>query len=210
MPYIYKITNDVNDKVYIGKTGRTVEERWKEHRKRHKLPSLNRPLYNAMRKHGVEHFKIEVIEECCEDVLSLREQFWIDVYNSYFDGYNATFGGDGKRTGPSSYNSQLVFDLFNQGKLVREIVELTGYSKPVVTRILDALATSKEIRSIRGHLVTSTPVMMIDLHTNEELRAFSSAHEATTFFSGNGHGHILEVCKGKRKTAYGYKWKFIT
>lgn len=207
MPYIYKIVNDINDKVYIGKTCRTVEERWKEHCKRSKQVSLNRPLYNAMRKHGIEHFEVVLLEECTEEDVSLREQFWIDAYNSYHSGYNATFGGDGAKT---VCDTSLVFDLFDKGKLVREIVELTGYSKPTIIRILDAFNTSKEIRSIRGHLVTSTSVMMIDLHTNKELRAFSSAHEATKFFSGNGHGHILDVCKGKRKTAYGYKWKFIT
>ena len=61
MPYIYKITNTINNKVYIGKTVASIEERWKEHchdYKRHRCEK--RPLYAAMRKYGVEHFQIEL------------------------------------------------------------------------------------------------------------------------------------------------------
>ena len=64
MAYIYQITNDVNQKIYIGKTENSIEKRFKEHcwdasRERNE----KRPLYNAMRKYGVEHFHIELIEE---------------------------------------------------------------------------------------------------------------------------------------------------
>lgn len=55
-----------------------------------------RPLYNAMNKYGIHHFQIELVEECDLSVLSDREIYWIDYYNSYYTGYNATKGGDGK------------------------------------------------------------------------------------------------------------------
>ena len=95
MPYVYKITNDINNKVYIGQTTRTIEERFKEHlyevvRGRH----LDWPLYKAMKKYGVQHFKPEIIEETCD--LDERERFWIEVYRSFKDGYNATIGGGGR------------------------------------------------------------------------------------------------------------------
>ena len=205
MPYIYKITNINTNKVYIGKTSRTIQERWKEHCKQFNQDALNRPLYNAMKKYGVDNFLIEVVEECDESILSIREQYWIDAYNSYYNGYNATLGGDGR----PCVNSQLVYDLFNEGKLVKEIVELTGYSKPTVIRILNSIDENGKIRMQRGHLKTSTAVVMVDKNTNQDIRAFSSANEATKFCKGKGHSHILEVCKGKRKTAYGYKWRFL-
>ena len=60
MPYIYKIYNDINNKVYIGKTLCTVEKRWNEHKQEaFKSRSANRPLYNAIRKYGLEHFFVE-------------------------------------------------------------------------------------------------------------------------------------------------------
>ena len=67
MGFIYKITNDVNGKVYIGKTLNTVVSRWKEHcHDKDRRNMENRPLYRAMNKYGLEHFSIETIEECYE------------------------------------------------------------------------------------------------------------------------------------------------
>lgn len=99
MGFIYKVTNDINEKVYIGQTAFTIEERFAEHCKdRLQDKSKNRPLYNAMNKYGIEHFQIEQIEECPIDKLSEREIYWIEYYNSYENGYNATRGGEGTRT----------------------------------------------------------------------------------------------------------------
>lgn len=65
MGYIYKITNDKNGKMYIGKTELpNPEDRWKEHLNDYKKERCEkRPLYEAMNKYGVEHFHFEVIEE---------------------------------------------------------------------------------------------------------------------------------------------------
>lgn len=104
MPYIYKIVNDVNDKIYIGKTSLTIEERFKEHL--HDSADIRRekrPLYDAINKYGSEHFSIILIEEVENDeIASERETYWIEKLRTYvgFDdckGYNATLGGDGKR-----------------------------------------------------------------------------------------------------------------
>lgn len=104
MGYIYKITNDVNGKMYIGKTENVnPEDRWKEHLNDYQRRKCEkRPLYKAMIKYGTEHFHFEVIEktnnekESCE-----REQYWINELRTYVgfkdcNGYNATLGGDGK------------------------------------------------------------------------------------------------------------------
>ena len=92
---IYKITNLINNKVYIGKTLETLETRWKQHKK-DSTRFLNRPLYRAMNKYGIENFIIEIIETPMLEVLSERECYWIEYYNSFHFGYNATKGGDGK------------------------------------------------------------------------------------------------------------------
>lgn len=96
MAYIYKITNLTNEKVYIGKTDRDVETRWREH-KRHAKDLKHIPLYKAILKYGIENFKIETIEECSSEVLDERESYWISFYNAYFDGYNCTLGGEGSK-----------------------------------------------------------------------------------------------------------------
>ena len=95
--FIYKIVNNINDKVYIGKTLSSLENRFLEHKRDSAREcEKNRPLYKAMSKYGVDNFSIELIEEVPIEVLSQREIYWIEFYNSYKYGYNATKGGDGK------------------------------------------------------------------------------------------------------------------
>ena len=92
MAYIYKITNDINDKVYVGKTEFSIEKRFKEHcRDAFKERNEKRPLYSAIKKYGVEHFHIELVEET--DNPNEREIYWIEVLEGYTKGYNATLGG---------------------------------------------------------------------------------------------------------------------
>lgn len=101
MGLIYCISNDINDKKYIGLTTQTLSERWKQHKICANNIKLNekRPLYWAMHKYGIEHFQINVIEDnISQNILEEREKYWIKYYNSYFNGYNGTIGGDGKNT----------------------------------------------------------------------------------------------------------------
>ena len=100
--YIYKITNDINNKVYIGQTVKKPEERWKEHQSRYDKnypAAAKKPLYLAMKKYGIEHFHFEVIQGNIntQEELDAAEIYWIHYYNSYIKGYNATFGGQGSR-----------------------------------------------------------------------------------------------------------------
>jgi len=87
---IYKITNDVNDKVYVGSTTQGLRERMIGHRSDRKRKS-HLSLYVDMDNIGVEHFKMELIEEypCeCKRELLLREEYWIRKLNTNKCGYN--------------------------------------------------------------------------------------------------------------------------
>lgn len=97
---IYKITNKINGKVYIGKSI-NIYYRWTQHIKISKNPSKyrdgNRPLYYAMSKYGADNFEFEIIEVCGGDMLCKREIYWIDVYDCTVlsgRGYNLTSGGE--------------------------------------------------------------------------------------------------------------------
>ena len=94
MGFIYKITNKINDKIYIGQTSGTIEKRFKEHIKQSRYNDTFH-LYRAMRKYGIENFEVEEIEECEDMILSQREKYYIEYFDSYKNGYNMTIGGDG-------------------------------------------------------------------------------------------------------------------
>jgi group I intron endonuclease len=94
--YIYKITNTITEKVYIGYTSSTVENRWLQHKNNALKQESNRKFYNAIRKYGTDVWTIEVISETIT-VNEAKEQeiAFIELYDSYHNGYNATKGGDG-------------------------------------------------------------------------------------------------------------------
>jgi len=96
MGIVYKITNQVNQKSYIGQTSRTLNQRKQEHvnnaKKSKKPASL---LYKAIRKYGVENFEWTLLEECSNDILDDREKFYIKKLRTHSSkgGYNLTEGG---------------------------------------------------------------------------------------------------------------------
>ena len=74
---IYKITNLLNEKIYIVQTKQPIEKRFLQHSK------ANSPLGQAMRDCGLENFTIEVVGRCeNQNELNEREKFWIKVLNS--------------------------------------------------------------------------------------------------------------------------------
>lgn len=96
MPIVYKITNHYTGKCYIGWTGLTLEKRWGQHLAEASKNKDNRKFYNAIRKHGVDCWKAEVLLEVPtkEDAKNKEIEFIVE-HNSYYEGYNATKGGDG-------------------------------------------------------------------------------------------------------------------
>ena len=90
---VYKITNLLNGKIYVGQTTQTLEARMLQHKYHHKGLYIDRAIY----KYGFENFHSEILEECnTQDELNEREKFWIAKLNSKVPfGYNQTDGGRG-------------------------------------------------------------------------------------------------------------------
>lgn len=81
--YIYCIENKINQKKYVGKTIRTIEERFNEHKRELKLTrSKDKLLYKAIKKHGIENFEIKELEATEYINLSEKEIFWISELNT--------------------------------------------------------------------------------------------------------------------------------
>lgn len=215
MSFIYKITNLLNDKCYIGKTDvHTIEERFKEHIKDSKR-YLNRPLYRAFNKYGVENFQIEEIEQCSIKESSEREKFWINYYNSFHNGYNATLGGDGK----SYIDRELVIKTYKTIQNQTETAKKLNISQDTVRYILKnanvEIIKSGDITKKRdGHAVS-----MIDIKSKRIIQNFEDQSDAARWLMSQGKTTIKDykkvsyiigrAARGLRKTAYGYIWKLI-
>ena len=95
--FIYKITNQKNGKMYIGQTIRPVEERWKRHCSDALNNILDTHFARAIRYYTPNAFTIEIIDTATtQQELTAKESYWITWYDSVNNGYNETFGGDGR------------------------------------------------------------------------------------------------------------------
>ena len=211
MAYIYQIINDINNKIYIGKTEFSIDKRFKEHcSDAFKERNEKRPLYSAMRKYGIEHFHIELIEET--DNPEEREKYWIEQKQSFKNGYNATLGGDGKKY----LDYDLIIASYKEIKSIKDTAISLGISSDSVSNVLRAnnisiITSSEVIQKKYGKVVN-----MYDLQ-NTFLKTFPSVNAAAKYMVENNltgckmttiKQHITEVCIGKRKTAAKFKWKY--
>lgn len=112
--YIYKITNVVNGKVYIGQTIRSLKARFCKHVHDNGCVFL----HNAIMKYGKENFIIEEIEQDPIKNLDEREIYWIAYYNSTNreKGYNILKGGKLGRTDLCSLSSEQIAQLIEMDK----------------------------------------------------------------------------------------------
>lgn len=97
---IYKVTNKINGKVYIGQTTQKLEKRWKDHCKKSNKSAISL----AVSKYGEENFKIKQIL-VCESVeqMNKREVMCIKMFNSLFpNGYNIEIGGKNRKLSEST------------------------------------------------------------------------------------------------------------
>ena len=109
---IYKITNTLNGKLYVGKTTTPLNQRMASHR------CADTVIGKAIRKHGWENFNVEVLEECeTPEQLNEREIFWIAELNCKTpNGYNRSDGGDGATGCSCSDEKRAKLSAANKGK----------------------------------------------------------------------------------------------
>jgi group I intron endonuclease len=108
--FIYKITNKINGKVYVGQTTWTVQKRWYCHCRKTGYYSV---LNNAICKYGKENFNIETIEICSSlEQLNEREKYWINFYDCISPkGYNMETGGLNKLASEETKQKQRLAKL---------------------------------------------------------------------------------------------------
>lgn len=156
MAYIYCIKNSINNKVYIGKTIYTINQRFKEHIRDAYNHKYNSKLHRAILKYGEENFYPVIIEECSDEEMSKKEKYYIQLYDSVKNGYNISYGGEGE----SQVNFQEIEQLFLQGKYIKEIAKITGHTEKTISNRLKAV----------GYIIPSTKEGMVPANKGEGVR----------------------------------------
>ena len=141
--FIYKITNQINGKIYIGQTTNPTR-RFQEYRRKGYGAEKEKILYKAFNKYGISNFSFEVIEET-EDY-NEREKYWIKFYDCINpNGYNMSEGGENPSVfhgeehplcSHSKENVDLVKKLLKETNLsTKTIAKLTNYNTSSIDRI---------------------------------------------------------------------------
>ncbi len=188
---IYKLTNKINGKPYVGQTTRTPEERFIEH-KYCQTSNIGR----AIRKYGAENFTIEVLEECeTAEQLNEREIFWIAYFNCMWpNGYNHATGGQGnwERTPESiekmSRKGQKATDE------TRRKLSVAGKGRHPTDEQRQKLSQAQPNRRA-----------VICVETGEEFETMAAA----ALCKNVSHSNITRACKNPGRTAAGFHWRFV-
>jgi hypothetical protein len=184
---VYKVTNKLNSKVYVGITNQGFKQRWYKHCS-DSIRGSEFPLHNAIRKYGVDNFSIEVLEICnTSEELKSREQYWISILNSKVIsnlGYNVTDGGDGTF---GVKHSDETKEKIRQKAFEREISDITRYNM-----------------SMNSSFAKEISMFTLD---GEFIKTFRTVKEASLEI-GISSTNIASCARGNYKQSGGYKWSY--
>lgn len=186
MAGIYKITNKINNKIYIGQTQKKIKNRWKEHirianryAKTHIDNKYTFAIHKAMAKYGIDNFIFEILYE--QDNLSLDklnelEMKFIKEYNTFKYGYNLTQGGDGTKGTPISEKQKEYYRQLYTGRKLSE-----EHKKNIAQGLLNRnYKTSDKTKKIISDKQTS-PLMLYRVDTCEIIRIFENNQVASQY-----------------------------
>ena len=231
MGIIYKIENNITHQIYIGQTRFDLQKRWLEHIKEAQ-EALNGtrqsfPLFHRMIiKYGEENFVSTVLEECDNQLLDNREQYWINYFDSMNKGYNSTIGGKTASLVDKSNHSHKVSQFTLDGKFIQTFFSAQDAAEKVN---VDASNIRKncnaQTTNSAGYLWQWGDSQIFSRDINESTRkktraiaqydkngilinTFQSIADGARAVKGN-YINIYNNCHGKSITAYGFVWKFI-
>lgn len=212
---IYKISNNQNGKIYIGQTIQPFNHRVNEHKKKMRNGTKH-PLYDAMRKHGIEAFSFEIIDNAVsQEELDTKEIFWIKHFNSeYPNGYNLTAGGAGTFNYHHTEEDKKRMSQLKFGKFDGEKNPFYGkhHSKEQIEKWKRDRKGRKLTEEWKQNISkTRKRIPIINIDTGE---VFESARHAARYYgkdpdSGTS-GTIAKVCRKepKYKTCMGYHFEY--
>jgi len=177
--YIYKISNDINDKLYIGQSIRPIQQRFQRHINDAINNVIDTHFARAIRLYGAEHFSIEQIDSANnQEELNEKERYWINFYDSINNGYNETDAS--YKCGGNTYASKDPDDM----EVIKTKIYLTKIGKK-----------NPNARAVKCK----------NIKTNEEYR-FDTCEECKVFFGENTHRFITTRTNGQTRGLYKDEW----
>lgn len=218
---IYKITNIINNKCYIGQSV-NLKSRIKSHKSMIKHNNEdNNHLRKATIKYGHNNFKIEIIKYCNEQELDYWERYFINLFKSYDEkyGYNIELGGSTHK----HLSKEQIRKMTNtkKGKLKGKENPFYGRKHTIETKkkISDknkgnkfciGRYMSQETRSKIGNANRYNRTKKINCYdmNGNFIKQYISVGEAKRQLKVKSSSFIANCARGNRKSAYGYKWKY--
>lgn len=208
MAFIYKITNKINQKSYIGETTTTLKKRWHDHIRESfsEGHGYNYHLHCAIRKYGLDNFTFEEIEQCSDEARFAREHYYIMFYNTLEpNGYNLLASG----TGSVKVPIEAILESWNEGLSTVEIGKRLGLHRQTVATHLKANNISQEeIMKRQGERTSQRCAMPVLQYTLEGdfIREWPSATSVSK--EGFSQSMVSNVCRKTQITAHNYLWKY--
>lgn len=192
--FLYKIENQINHKVYIGKTYRKPTQRLAEHFKCADTGKRSK-LYDAMREFGKSNFSFDILGTYEEIDLEYAEINTIKEYNSYLDGYNESVGGEGQR-----HNKVADKDIIDFYKTTLDVKQ-TALEFDVTTTYVKTILVRCDVKE---YLKTQKPFALYN-DDGDFVKKFNSIEEAVD--EGYDKQEIIQTLNGKNNLKF-YSWSY--
>lgn len=215
---IYCHINKINGKRYIGQTSKDVKKRWRNGKGYTTSPYFNK----AINEYGWQNFDHAILEEdLSEEEVDDRERYWISYYHTWIkdpecNGYNLDSGGNNNKhhsdeTKEKMRQSALGRKMSDEAKAkmseIRKKENLSeGTRKKMSESAKNRIWDEDVIKRRTESIIKTSGHKVVCIETGEIYPTTASAARAINYSSPS---HIGSVCKGKRKTAGGYHWKYF-
>ena len=183
MYIVYKRTNNINGKMYIGQTEQTLEGRWangKGYRGSVKF-------YAAIQKYGAENFSHEILKEnLTKDEADYWERYYIEEFDTVKNGYNLKTGG-----------THCIYSEASKQKMSKNHADVSGEKNPMYGKkhSLETRMKMSQNRHDKKGSESCFAKKVICITTN---KIFNTTKEASEFYDIKSKSHISACCKGKR------------
>jgi len=209
---IYKVTNSINDRVYIGATTQKVNSRIQNHYYKSET-STGSKFHEGIATHGLNSFQWETIDTAFTiNELAMKEKQYINSYDSVNNGYNSDCGGALKKT-VYQYTADGVN--INRFSSLSEAASKVNVCKQAIGRAcLNSSSTCKGY--YWSYELLGSPILVRDKRCknvfryslNKELQEVYKSVADAARKTGYSESGISRVCRGERSSYKNYLWKY--